>query len=81
LRRYIKVSNDTYNRTTSEAHKKACATLFNLSKASGDIYLDTYEARAYSRPLFSSTQAALATNSTQGTQRIPKNAYVEPKSG
>ena len=37
------VSYDVYNRTTSETHKKACAHLFNLSKAAGDIYLDTYE--------------------------------------
>ena len=39
----IKVSNDMYNRTTSEKHKAACQKLFEMSKANGDIYLDTYE--------------------------------------
>mmetsp|Transcript_27877 Transcript_27877/g.68544 ORF Transcript_27877/g.68544 Transcript_27877/m.68544 type:complete len:905 (-) Transcript_27877:84-2798(-) len=43
LNERVKVSYDVYNRTTSEEHKKACATLFNMSKAAGDIYLDTYE--------------------------------------
>lgn len=38
-----KVSNDVYNRTTSEEHKAACRKLFEMSKANGDIYLDTYE--------------------------------------
>ena len=38
-----KVSNDVYNRTTSESHKAACRKLFEMSKANGDIYLDTYE--------------------------------------
>lgn len=38
-----KVSNDVYNRTTSEKHKAACRKLFEMSKANGDIYLDTYE--------------------------------------
>ena len=38
-----KVSNDMYNRTTSEKHKAACRKLFEMSKANGDIYLDTYE--------------------------------------
>ena len=37
------VSNDVYNRTTSDAHKRACCELFARSKKSGDIYLDTYE--------------------------------------
>jgi methionyl-tRNA synthetase len=32
-----------YNRTTSEKHKTACRKLFEMSKANGDIYLDTYE--------------------------------------
>ena len=39
----IRVSNDVYNRTTSETHKKACCELFSRSKKAGDIYLDTYE--------------------------------------
>ena len=39
----VKISNDVYNRTTSETHKAACRKLFELSKANGDIYLDTYE--------------------------------------
>ena len=37
------VSNDVYNRTTSDTHKRACCELFARSKKSGDIYLDTYE--------------------------------------
>jgi len=43
LNEKINISNDVYNRTTSEAHKEACRTLFELSKKNGDIYLDTYE--------------------------------------
>ena len=39
----LDVSNDVYNRTTSEVHKKACAELFRRSRDNGDIYLDTYE--------------------------------------
>ena len=39
----IRVSNDVYNRTTSETHKRACRELFARSKRAGDIYLDTYE--------------------------------------
>jgi len=39
----LDVSNDVYNRTTSEVHKKACAELFKRSRDNGDIYLDTYE--------------------------------------
>ena len=37
LNERIKVSYDVYNRTTSEEHKKACATLFNMSKASSGL--------------------------------------------
>ena len=43
LNEKIQISNDVYNRTTSDAHKKACAALFKRSKDAGDIYLDTYE--------------------------------------
>jgi methionyl-tRNA synthetase len=43
LNKRLDVSNDVYNRTTSEAHKKACAELFRRSRDNGDIYLDTYE--------------------------------------
>ncbi|CEF97591.1 Aminoacyl-tRNA synthetase, class 1a,anticodon-binding [Ostreococcus tauri] len=43
LNERLSVSNDVYNRTTSEAHKKACAELFRRSRDNGDIYLDTYE--------------------------------------
>ena len=39
----LDVSNDVYNRTTSDVHKKACAELFKRSRDNGDIYLDTYE--------------------------------------
>ena len=39
----INVSNDVYNRTTSDAHKAACRELFERSRRNGDIYLDTYE--------------------------------------
>jgi methionyl-tRNA synthetase len=39
----INVSNDVYNRTTSDVHKAACCALFERSKKNGDIYLDTYE--------------------------------------
>ena len=39
----LDVSNDVYNRTTSDVHKKACAELFKRSRDKGDIYLDTYE--------------------------------------
>jgi len=39
----IAVSNDVYNRTTSDAHKTACRELFERSRRAGDIYLDTYE--------------------------------------
>ena len=39
----LDVTNDTYNRTTSETHKEACRELFRRSRANGDIYLDTYE--------------------------------------
>ena len=39
----LDVSNDVYNRTTSDVHKKACAELFRRSRDNGDIYLDTYE--------------------------------------
>ena len=39
----INVSNDVYNRTTSDVHKAACCALFERSRKNGDIYLDTYE--------------------------------------
>lgn len=43
LNEKIAISNDVYNRTTSDVHKTACKELFNRSKKNGDIYLDTYE--------------------------------------
>ena len=43
LNKQLDVTNDIYNRTTSEVHKEACRELFRRSRDNGDIYLDTYE--------------------------------------
>ena len=43
LNKQLDVTNDVYNRTTSEKHKEACRELFRRSRDNGDIYLDTYE--------------------------------------
>ena len=43
LNKALGISNDVYNRTTSEKHKQCCRLLFERSLAAGEIYLDSYE--------------------------------------